>query len=121
MLNLFDLPLYHKTVKTMYKILLALILLSFSFASCETKKEQNEKKLYRNQKYVVVTVGADQGATHDKFHTPREYKLLLARSVRDTTAFIEWQVTTEKFYNTHIGDTLRFDVIRKEREFHITR
>lgn len=98
--------------------LLALVLM---FSSCETKKTQNERKIYRNQKYVVVTVGADQGATHDKFHTPREYKLLLARSMRDTTAFIEWHVDNEKFYNTHIGDTLRFDYIRKDREFHITR
>ena len=77
-----------------------------------------ERKIY-NKNFVVIKVGKDDGVTSGKIHTPTVYKTVLAMSTEDTTKFIEWSMTTEKFYNTHIGDTLKFKFLNKERLFTI--
>lgn len=103
--------------------IMAFIIMFITFGCITTYKDhlKVEANKLHNQKYVVVKIGSEEGFTNDKFHTPKEYYKLLARSIRDTNMFIEWEVDKVKYYNTNIDDTLRFDFIRKDREFRITR
>ena len=55
---------------------------------------------------VVVKVGNEDGFTFDKFHTPTQYHTLLLRDTKDSTKFCELSISPERYYNTHINDTI---------------
>ena len=93
--------------------------LLFSIYAMMTDHRRCEARKIYNKNFVVIKVGKDDGVTSGKIHTPTVYKTVLAMSTEDTTKFIEWSMTTEKFYNTHIGDTLKFKFLNKERLFTI--
>jgi len=78
-------------------------------------------ELYFNKKGIIVKMGEEEGFTNDKFHNPTQHHTLLIIDLKDTTAFLEWRTSAEKYYNYNIGDTVHFEHIRKERWFKINK
>lgn len=83
--------------------------------------KNKDSLFYFNKKGVIVQMGDEKGHTHDKFHRPTIFHSLLIRDLKDTTLFIEWSTSKEKYYNYQIGDTVKFDYIKKEHWFYIKR
>ena len=94
---------------------LGIFMISDIFRSC-TKDHSSE--LYLNKKGIIVKMGQEEG-TYGKFHQPTVYHTLLIMDMKDSTAFLEWITTHEKYYNYRVGDTVHFDRIRKDRWFKI--
>lgn len=103
---------------TLLYITLFILLLMIVFAVV-MESTVREKNTYYNIKTVVVQMGKDEGPTRDKFHRPTVYPLILVRSVEDTTLYMQWLTTPEKYYNYNIGDTITFKEVRKYKWFHI--
>lgn len=82
-------------------------------------REPKTDKHYINLKGKIVSMGEESGKTRDKFHTPTQFHTLLIQNSEDTTLYMEWETTSEKYYNYYIGDTVNFDYISKSRWFHI--
>jgi hypothetical protein len=100
-------------------ILFGGILMIVDICKCISKNHDNE--LYFNKKGIIVKVGKEEGWTNDKFHTATQLHTILIMDIKDSTSFIEWRTTTEKYYNYKVGDTVHFDHIRRDRWFKITR
>ena len=81
--------------------------------------EPTDDRFFLAEKGIIVSMGSEDGLTEDKFHNPTLFHTLLIRSVRDTTLFVEWSVSKEKYYNYHVRDTVKFDYIRRDHWFHI--
>lgn len=101
--------------------ILTLLLISGVIALICFDRAKLNREVYRDLDCVVVKVGQENTRTRDKFHTPTETNLLLLRSLKDSTMFMEYRVNDQKFYNTRVGDTLHWDIVAWNRFFYITR
>lgn len=81
--------------------------------------EPTDDRFFLAEKGIIVSMGSEDGLTEDKFHNPTLFHTLLIRSARDTTLFVEWSVSKEKYYNYHVGDSVKFDYIRRDHWFKI--
>jgi chromatin segregation and condensation protein Rec8/ScpA/Scc1 (kleisin family) len=100
---------------------IALLIIGLLMTACflQDCHRTDANKIY-NKKFKIVRIAHEDGYTKDKFHTPTEYRILLAQYTEDTTKYIEWEVkSAEQFYNYHVGDMLHFDFINKQRLFTI--
>ena len=85
-------------------------------------------ELYFNAHGIIVEMNGNTEAFVGKFHKPQNCKTVLIQDAVDTTLFVElstcnyqYIVDTEWFYNHKVGDSVRFDYIRKDRYFRIQR
>lgn len=102
-------------------VTILILLLIFIAYQTNNRNQQAQKHMFFNKKAVIVAVGEQQGPDHSKFHKPVEYYKILVRDLQDTTLFLEWETTKEKYYNYKINDTVSFTFINKYRWFHITK
>jgi hypothetical protein len=81
----------------------------------------SDERYYINQSGVIVSMGSEDGETNDKFHRPTVFHTILIQHAQDSTLFVEWSVSKEKYYNYHVGDSVKFDYIQKAHWFHINK
>lgn len=103
-----------------FKILIALIILTFVLAGCGSEPTPNPKIHYINIDCVIINkmLVVPMKESRDFSHA------FLIRSVKDTNMYCEYtsircncQMTDSFFYTHYIGDTLHFDYIAKRRFF----
>jgi hypothetical protein len=115
------------SMTVIFIVLTGIILLT---RSCRSKL--NDRELFRNEKFVIVSAESSGTLTQDKFHSPVLVKMWLIQRVADTTQFAElvsyshnrsngFLITNELWYNKSVGDTLFFKYICKDRFFTINK
>ena len=77
-------------------------------------KDNNYSDVYG----VVVGIRSSEELKNE-YNEPAEYYKILIRDISDTTLYVEWSTTREKYHNYKIGDTVHFDLINKSRYFRI--
>lgn len=104
------------------------ILLTFFFSLHQVNitKISNKNSLYYNEKLVIVET--NEYSSHENYHKSPSTKIFLVRRVSDSTMYAElrsrdekgfWTLPCHVWYNCHVGDTITFDYIRKDRFFTI--
>lgn len=107
-------------VMSLFVLVIAALFIIVITEVCSCGDKHKDELLF-NKKYVIVTMGQEEGVT-GKLHTPTIWKIVLTRDVEDTTLFMQHRFyTDEVYYNHKVGDTLKFKYIRKDRIFRITR
>ncbi len=83
-------------------LIIACILTSCSF---------DNREYFNNQVFTVASIGIENGFTRNKFHTPTVYHTVLFRSIKDTTTFMEVEVSPNIYYNVKKDDVVSIDYV----------
>ncbi len=102
-----------------FRIVLLLVLAIIIAIIIYRSENRHLDELYFKKYCIVVKVGQESGLSDNRFHTPTVSHTILVRDLNDSTLFMEWKTTKEKYYNYNIGDTIFFDYIRKDSWFKI--
>lgn len=83
-----------------------------------------EKDWEHNKKFTIINMNSEEGTRiiNGKMKRPTVYKLLLLRSIDDTTKYLEFNADRlfngrGLFYTKHIGDTIELPDVYKPEYF----
>lgn len=88
---------------------------------CDSEPEITTENFYIKCNTRVVSMGGDEDVTGGKYPRPRTAYRVLLQNMQDTTMFMTYEISAERFYNTKMDDLFFWDYINKRRFFKINK